>query len=177
MLRKFKEARIERIQKVFEESSFAFLVDFSKSDTVEIDQFKSAVREANADMFVAKNKLAKIATGRIEGADWVERIAPYFTSSTALVFGSSDIGSCAKAIRKFHRGHDKKMAVKAIFFDNQVFGPDKFVGFTELLSKDELRARLLGLLMAPQTNLVRLLKAAPQGFAAVVKAYAEKKAG
>ena len=177
MLRKFKEARIERIKNVFEESSFAFLVDFSKSDTVEIDQFKSAVRDASADMFVAKNKLARIATDRMEGLDWVNAIAPYLSSSTALVFGSTDIGSCAKAIRKFHRGHDKKMAVKAIVFDRQVFGPDKFVGFTELLSKDELRAKLLSILMAPQTNLVRLLKAAPQRFTAVVSAYAEKKAG
>ena len=173
MLRKFKDSRIERIKGIFEENSFAILVDFAKSSTDEIDAFKTAVRNSSADMYVAKNTLAKTAI-KLMDEDWIKDLSPYLIQSTGLVYGAQDIGSCAKVIKKFHRGRDKKMQVKAIVFDKQVYGPDKFAGFTELLSKDELRARLLGLLMAPQSNFVRLLKAAPRSFVAVVKGYADK---
>ena len=177
MLRKFKEKRIERIRDIITGQLFTILLDFSKSPTSEIDEFKNVVRGARADLMVAKNTLAKTALKRAGGEEWMVDVARFFQGSTALVYGAEDISICAKAIRKFHRGRDKKMQVKAILFDGKVYGAEKFASFTELLSKEELRARLLGIMLAPQSNFVRVLKQIPQGMAAVVRAYSENKAG
>lgn len=174
MLRKFKEPRIEKLQGILSESNFAFLVDFSGTTITMVNDFKDSVRENKGDYYVAKNTLAKVAVSRLEGEDWCEDIAGHFTLSTAIVFGSEDIGACAKAIKKFHKANKDKFKVKAILFDRKVYGPAEFENFTNLLTMDELKSKLLGLLMAPQSSLARVLKARQRDFAAVVKAYAEK---
>ncbi len=174
MLRKFKEPRIDKLQEVLSESNFAFLVDFSGTTIGAVEEFKSSVRENNGDYLVAKNTLAKVALNRLDNEDWCEEIAAYFSKSTALVFGSEDIGACAKAIKKFHKANKDKFKIKAILFDRKVYGPEEFESFTNLLTMDELKSKLLGLLMAPQSSLARVLKARQRDFAAVLKAYAEK---
>lgn len=175
MLRRDKEPRIEKLQQLLEENTFTFLVDFSGSSVKEIDYFKSVVRDNSADFMVAKNTLARIALGRIKNGGFDHEIASQFTKGTALIFGSDDVGSCAKAIQKYYRTHKDKFKIKAIIFDKKLYGPDDFKKFTELLSVDEVKARLLGILMSPQTRLVRVLKSVPQKFAGVVRSYIDNK--
>jgi len=144
MLRKDKEPRIEKLQKLFREHAFTFLVDFSGSSVTEINAFKSMIREK-------------------------------FTRSTGLIYGSDDIGACAKAMQKYYRSHKDKFRLKAIIYDRKLYLSDDFRKFTELFSTDEIRARLLGLLKSPQTRFVRLLRSVPQSFAGVVKSYIDSK--
>ncbi len=174
MLRQAKEPQIEKIKSAFDSSLFAFLVDFSGSSVKELDEFKSLVRENKGDFMVTKNTLARVALTRSEAA-LPNEISEQFVHSTGMVYGTDNIGACARAILKYHRKHKDKFRVKAIIFDRQLYGPDNFKSFSELLSKDELRARLLGVLVAPQSNFVRVLKSVPQGFAGVLKNYIEKK--
>jgi large subunit ribosomal protein L10 len=176
MLRKEKEPQIEKIKAAFDNSLFAFLVDFSGSSVSEMNDFKKLVRENKSDFMVTKNTLARIALSRSESGHPLD-ISEQFVQSTAMIYGSEDIGACAKAIMKYHRGHKDKFRIKAIVFDKQLYGPENFKNFTELLSKDELRARLLGILKAPQSSFVRILKSVPQSFAGVLKSYIEKKSG
>jgi len=175
MLRKDKEPRIEKLQKLFREHAFTFLVDFSGSSVTEINAFKSMIRENSADFVVAKNTLARIALARILNGGFDEKIASQFTRSTGLIYGSDDIGACAKAMQKYYRSHKDKFRLKAIIYDRKLYLSDDFRKFTELFSTDEIRARLLGLLKSPQTRFVRLLRSVPQSFAGVVKSYIDSK--
>lgn len=177
MLRSEKEPRIERIKDVFTEHNFTILIDFAGSSVSAFDEFKTLVRGSNGEVLVAKNTLAKVALERIDDGAWCEDLKEYFVQSTALVHGGDDIGSTAKAVKKFKRSHDKGIEVKAILYNGQVYGPEKFQYFTELLSMDELKAKLVGILKAPQSKFVRLIKCVPQSFVGVIKSYIEKKGG
>ncbi|MCD6118287.1 50S ribosomal protein L10 [bacterium] len=177
MLHKEKEPRIERIVQILSKSNFAFLIDFSGNSVPEIDEFKSAIRESRGDYTVVKNTLAKVAIGRIDDPSWDSNIESCFVKSTALVYGEDDVGACAKAIEKYHKKHRDKFKVKAIIFDKQFHGPDEFKSFAGLLSMDEVKARLLGILKGAQSKFVRLLKTGPRQFAGVLRNYAEKRSG
>jgi len=53
--------------------------------------------------------------------------------------------------------------------------PAQVIEIADLPSLAELRAKLLGLLLAPQSRLVRVLAAPASKFVQIIKAYEEKK--
>lgn len=133
-------------------------------------QLRVRMREAGASYKVSKNKLAKIA---LEGTDYVG-IADLLTGPTALAT-STDPVAAAKAAVDFAKTNDKFEIVGGAM-GKQVLDAEGVKALASLPSLDELRGKLVGLLVAPATKLATVTQAPAAQLARVFNAYATKDA-
>jgi large subunit ribosomal protein L10 len=131
---------------------------------------RNKMRAAGASYKVSKNKLAKIAA---EGTDY-SVIADLLTGPTALAT-SADPVAAAKVIAEFAKTNDKIEIVGGAM-GAQLLDVEGVKALATLPSLDELRAKIVGLIVAPATKLATITQAPAAQIARVLSAYAEKEA-
>ena len=92
----------------------------------------------------------KLLTG-----EYVARLnaSPFF-----IVAGKKDIFVAAKALKNFAAEFDK-LKLKFGFLDNKRVEPDTLLAYADLPSLDVLRAKLMGLINTPGTQIAAVIKA------------------
>lgn len=131
---------------------------------------RNKMRDAGASYKVAKNRLAIIA---LEGTDYGS-LADLLTGPTALAT-STDPVAAAKAVVDFAKTNDKIEIVGGAM-GKTVLDADGVKALASLPSLDELRAKLVGLLVAPATKIATITQAPAAQLARVMAAYSEKEA-
>jgi large subunit ribosomal protein L10 len=133
-------------------------------------KLRNAMRDAGATYKVSKNKLAKIA---LDGTDYGS-LSDMLTGPVGLA-SSIDPVAAAKVVVEFAKTNDKFEivggAMGATALD--VAGVQ---ALATLPSLDELRAKIVGLLVAPATKIATITQAPAAQLARVLSAYAEKEA-
>jgi ribosomal protein L10 len=168
MRREQKEEKIALYDEALVESTYAILAEFSKLNVAKVDAFRTSMDDLGCGVMVLKNTLARIVFER----HGMQQVCEYLAGPTMLIYGSGEISQAAKHLGRFIRDNPG-MQVKAIVFDGQTYPKSQFTSFVALPTKDEIRARLLSLLKAPQARFVSLINS-PQRFATVLKAYVDK---
>ncbi|SOB86604.1 large subunit ribosomal protein L10 [Sphingomonas guangdongensis] len=133
-------------------------------------QLRTKMREAGAAYKVSKNKLAKIA---LEGTDYAG-LSDLLTGPVGLAT-SADPVAAAKAASDFAKTNDKFEIVGGAM-GTQVLDAAGVQALATLPSLDELRAKIVGLIVAPATKLATITQAPAAQIARVLSAYAEKDA-
>ena len=133
-------------------------------------QLRMKMRDAGASYRVSKNKLAKIA---LEGTDYAG-LSDLLTGPTALAT-SIDPVAAAKAAIEFAKTNDKFEIVGGSM-GSQMLDAEGVKALASLPSLDELRGKIVGLLVAPATKLAIITQAPAAQLARVLSAYAEKEA-
>jgi large subunit ribosomal protein L10 len=131
---------------------------------------RQKMRDAGASYKVTKNRLAKIA---IEGTDYAG-IADMLTGPVGLAT-STDPVTAAKIAVEFAKTNDK-LEIVGGGMGTQVLDAEGVKALASLPSLDELRAKIVGLLVAPATKLATVTQAPAAKLARVFNAYAEKDA-
>ena len=131
---------------------------------------RNKMRDAGASYKVAKNRLAIIA---LEGTDYGS-LADLLTGPTALAT-STDPVAAAKAVVEFAKTNDRIEIVGGAM-GKTVLDADGVKALASLPSLDELRAKLVGLLVAPATKIATITQAPAAQLARVLAAYSEKEA-
>lgn len=131
---------------------------------------RNKMRAAGATYKVSKNKLAKIAT---QGTDYAV-LADLLTGPTALST-SVDPVAAAKVVADFAKTNDKLEIVGGAM-GNVLLDPAGVQALASLPSLDELRGKLVGLIVAPATKLATITQAPAAQIARVLAAYSEKQA-
>lgn len=116
----------------------------------ELTDFRAQMREEGGQVQVAKNRLAKIA---FEGTNF-KLAEDFMTGPTVLAFSADPIAS-AKVAQKFADSHDKFVIIGGVMGETKL--DEKGVKeLAKMPSLDELRAKLIGLLGAPATQVARV---------------------
>ena len=131
---------------------------------------RNKMRDAGASFKVTKNRLAKIA---LEGTAYTG-ISDMLTGPTALATSSDPI-TAAKIAVEFAKTNDKLEIVGGAMGDT-VLDMAGVKALATLPSLDELRARIVGLIVAPATKLAQITAAPAGQLARVFGAYATKEA-
>ncbi|MES2338881.1 MAG: 50S ribosomal protein L10 [Pseudomonadota bacterium] len=131
---------------------------------------RTKMRDAGATYKVSKNKLAKIA---LEGTDYAG-LTDLFTGPVGLA-SSADPVAAAKAAIDFAKTNDKFEIVGGAM-GSQILDAEGVKALASLPSLDELRSKLVGLLVAPATKIATITQAPAAQIARVLSAYAEKEA-
>ncbi|HEX7857106.1 MAG TPA: 50S ribosomal protein L10 [Sphingobium sp.] len=131
---------------------------------------RQKMRDAGASYKVTKNRLTKIA---IEGTDYAG-IADMLTGPVGLA-SSADPVAAAKIAVEFAKTNDK-LEIVGGGMGTQVLDAEGVKALAALPSLDELRAKIVGLLVAPATKLATVTQAPAAKLARVFNAYAEKDA-
>jgi large subunit ribosomal protein L10 len=117
---------------------------------------------------VIKNRLAKIA---LDGAA-NSKVAELFLEPTGIAF-SEDPTAAAKVASDFAKTNDKFVIVGGLL-GRQALDAEGVKALAAIPSKEELRSKLLGVLLAPGSKFARQLNAPAQSLARVMQAYKEK---
>jgi large subunit ribosomal protein L10 len=163
-----KKAAIATLNGVFKATNVVVVAHYSGLTVVQMQALRRQMKQAGASVKVAKNRLAKIA---LEGTD-VASIGPLL-KGPALIATSSDPIAAPKVAVDFAKTHEKFVILGGAM-GKTALNPDGVKALASLPSLDELRARLVGLLVAPATKIAQLTNAPAAKLARVVQAYASK---
>jgi large subunit ribosomal protein L10 len=129
---------------------------------------RKQMKEKGASVKVAKNRLAKIA---LEGTD-AASIAPLLKGPTVLAY-SSDPVAAPKVASDFAKANEKFVILGGAMGKTSL-DPNGVKALASLPSLDELRAKIVGLVVAPATKIAQVIVAPASKVARVVHAYASK---
>ena len=131
---------------------------------------RNKMRDAGATYKVSKNKLAKIA---LDGTDYLS-LGELLTGPVGLAT-SNDPVAAAKVVIDFAKTNDKLEIVGGAM-GKTLLDAEGVKALASLPSLNELRSKLVGLLVAPATKLATITQAPAAQLARVLSAYAEKEA-
>jgi large subunit ribosomal protein L10 len=160
-----KVAVVDEVREGLNDSAATLLTHYRGLSVTELAELRAKLRGANARMRVAKNTLARRAAHEagIEGFDEL------LTGPTGLVFCEEDPVGPAKAIREFAKDHPE-LIVRGGYLDGAVLSEEEANKLADLDSREELLAKLAGLMYGALANTARLLQAPIEKQARLVQA-------
>lgn len=135
----------------------------------ELDTLRARMRENGGEFHVVKNTLGKLAFEQA-GLEMPEGL---FEGSTAIGFAFEDAPSVAKMISDYARTSEL-LKIKGGYLGDRVITAQDVKDLADLPPLPVMRARILGMIMAPASQIARTIAEPARMIAAVVKAYADK---
>ena len=152
MNRKQKEELVESLHKTFLNSQSIIVTHMNGLTVSETTNLRSNMRNANCKFKVTKNKIVKLALKNTK----FEYLDNLFTGPTAI--GSSeDAIAPAKILVNFTK-ESEKIQIIGGGVEKKSLSIEEITNLASLPSLDEVRSKLVGLLMAGPTKIVRTIK-------------------
>ena len=165
-----KSETVAELNRTFAETSVVIVTRNLGLSGAQSTELRTKMREAGARYKVAKNRLARIA---IEGTGYTT-LSDMLTGPTALST-SADPVAPAKVAVDFAKTNDK-LEIVGGQMGATVLDANGVKALATMPSLDELRAKIVGLIVAPATKLATITQAPAAQIARVLAAYAEKEA-
>jgi len=160
---------VASLRERLDRASVAILAEPRGLSVAQVTKLRTKIRGLEGEYKIAKNTLAIRAVADTPFA----ALAPLLEGPTALVFGYGDPVTVLKELVEYAGQSAEKLSIKGAVLDGQLFERGDVVALSKLASKDQLRASLLGVLLAPASQLVRILNEPGAGFARLLAARAE----
>ncbi len=168
MERAEKKQAIDDLNEVFKSTGVAIVAHYSGLTVAQMQVLRKQMKQAGAAVKVSKNRLAKIA---LEGTDVVS-IGSLLKGPTVIATSKDPVAAPKVAI-DFAKANEQFVILGGAM-GKTVLNPDGVKALASLPSLDELRGKIVGLLVAPATKIAQLTNAPAAKLARVVQAYASK---
>ena len=164
MNRAQKQEYIENLDKLAKVYSAMFIASFTQMSVKEMIQFRTEIRNNDGVTKISKNNIVKIF---VDKSDDKKGLNEFLSQQKLLIFTNNPVGT-AKVCKKFEKDL-KKLSAEVAFFDNQLYSKDDIAKVATLPSLNELRAKIVGLINAPASKLVRVLQRPDQDIISILK--------
>jgi large subunit ribosomal protein L10 len=164
-----KEAIVKELISKLGEAKMIILTDYRGLNVAEMNELRRRLREAEVEIKVFKNTLAKRAADEVGLTD----INPYLEGTNAMVLGYEDEIEPAKILHGFIKEY-KKAAIKVGMLDGNLLDKQQVERLAGLPGREVLLAQVLGGFQAPIRGLVTVLDANISGLARVINAIKEQ---
>jgi large subunit ribosomal protein L10 len=148
-------------------SPFFIVIDYRGLKVGPITELRKRLSKAGAEMRVVKNSLFRLAAKEAGVGD-----LGALGGQLAVVTGQRDISTAAKVIKTFSL-ESEKPKMRFGYLKNQRLEGADIMTLADLPSIEVLRARLLGVIMAPATKLATVINTPATQLVRVVKARME----
>ena len=162
-----KSAMLKQYENWLKHSQAVFLLEYSKMTQKEVDTLRGKVRDAGGELHVVKNTLMNLA---LEHSGFKsERLVGTCLAGFAL----NDVPALAKVFIETTK-KDEIFKLKGGYLSSQPISAGDVKALADMPPLPVVRARLLGMLNTPASQLVRTLAEPARQMAYVVKAYSEQ---
>jgi len=166
-----KSEVVAQYSKWISNSKALILAEYTGLTMKQMDDLRAKAREVGGEFHVVKNTLGTLA--------FKEAGLPvpqdFLAGSTAIGFALQDAQPMAKAMTDYARSADA-LKIKGGYLGTRAINAAEVVALAEMPPLPVMRARLMGTLLAPASQLARLLAEPARQVAAVIQAHAESAA-
>jgi large subunit ribosomal protein L10 len=151
-------------------SPFFIVVDYRGVTVKHFNELRKRLRGAGAEAHVVKNSIFRIAAKEANVADLA---SASLAGQLAVITGQKDVSAAAKVLKNFQAEFEKPK-IQFGYLNNARLETKQLQELADLPSLDVLRGKLLGILQAPASTLVRLLNTPGAQLARVLQARVDK---
>ena len=156
-----KKEQVVVLKTAFEKAEVGILTQLNGVDVGTVTELRKRLREGKIHFKVVKNTLARLAS---KGTP-MEAVADDFVGPIGLAFGEDPVTPAkilAKFIKELPPEHEGWIKIKSGMLSGKRLDAKAVTALSQMAGLPELRQKLVGLIAAPATTLVRLL-ATPSG--------------
>ena len=150
-------------------SPFVLVTDYQRMKVDQFGELRNRLAPAGAEMRVVKNSFLK----RAMNDSGLPDVGKDLSGQTAIVVGDKDVAPVAKILKTF-AAEFNVATLKIGVVDRSILSTQDVEALAELPSREVLLGQLLGLLLMPMTQLVRLFNEPAASLARLLNAKAEK---
>ncbi len=170
-MEKAKKAEVvEDLNQVFSKAGSVVVAHYSGMTVAQMNDLRARMRDQGASFRVAKNRLAVRA---LKGTP-IEGIAHLFKGPTGIAV-SDDPVAASKVVAAYAKDNDK-LIILGGSVGTTALDASGVKQLATLPSRDELRGKIVGLLVAPATKIAGIVQAPAGQLARVIGAYSKKDA-
>lgn len=163
-----KREFVTGLNEVFKGTGSVVVAHYAGLTVANINDLRVKMRAAGGSVKVAKNRLAKIA---LQGTD-SEGMSSLFKGQTLIAY-SDDPVAAPKIASDFAKGNDK-LVILGGAMGATVLDENGVKALATLPSLDELRAKIIAMIITPATRIAGITAAPAGQLARVFGAYARK---
>lgn len=163
-----KAATVETLKAEFVGTSLVVVAHYTGLTVAELTDLRRRMGKAEASFRVTKNRLARIA---IRDTDYAN-LDELFRGPTAIAYSKNPVA--AAKVASAYAKENEKFVILGGSLGTQRLDVAGVQALATLPSIEELRGKLVGLLLAPPTRLASIIQAPGGQLARVIKAYADK---
>ena len=164
-----KTEMVDEYVKWIERSRALVVTEYTGLKMNQMDELRHKVREAGGEFHVVKNTLGRLALEK----SGMPVTGDVFEGSTAIAFAFNDAPALAKVMTDYAKSAEL-FKIKGGYLGKTTMTPEQVKALADLPPLPVMRARLLGALQAPASQLVRTLSEPGRQIAAVFKAFADR---
>ena len=166
-----KKQLVKEVNAVAGDSVTAVAAEYRGLCVAEMTGLRKEARNAGVYMRVVKNTLARRA---VEGTEF-ECMQDTLKGPILLAFAKEDPGAAARVIKEFTKEHEALQAV-SLSAGGQLMPASDLKRMADLPTLDQARAMLLGVMVAPMSQLVRTIAEPPAMLARTLSARGSQEA-
>jgi large subunit ribosomal protein L10 len=163
-----KKELVSTLNTAFQDTGSIVVAHYSGLTVAQMQRLRREMKKSGATVKVAKNRLVRIA---LEGTD-IASIGPLMKGPTILAYAKDPVAAPKVAI-DFAKANDK-LVILGGAMGRTALDANGVKALATMPSLDELRGKLVGLIVAPATKLAQLANAPAAKLARVFGAYAKR---
>lgn len=160
-----KKIIVDEILDRVNSSPFLLVIDYVGMTVPQFTELRNRLQEVGAECHVGKNRYMRIA---IEEAG-LPSLGDDLKGQTAFLTGQDDVCGAAKVLKNFAKEF-KRPEIKSGILDGAALDTAQIEALADLPSRDVLLAKLLSVINAPASQLVRTINEPGSALARVIKA-------
>ncbi|MCB0116067.1 MAG: 50S ribosomal protein L10 [Caldilineaceae bacterium] len=166
-----KEELVALYKENIENASALVLTEQNGATVAQITSLRARLRSTGTTYMVTKNTLFDLA---LKEAGREVDVSSVLEGPVAVAFIGEDIGKGVKSLNDWIRENGGEVVkVKNAILQNEVLNAAQAAQLSELPTREEMLAKLLGTIIAPASKLVRVINEPGASLARVLKAHAE----
>ncbi len=169
-----KEQAVDTLTGDLGRIKLAVMADYRGLSVSEVEELRHNLREQGMTYRVTKNTLLRIALKNNEALASIDPSA--FKGPMALAIGFDDEVAPAKVIFQYAKAHDALEVVGAITGDGKLLSAAEVKALSQLPSREQLIAQVVGTIAAPLTGFVGVMAGNVRSIVTLLSALQEKRA-
>ena len=170
-MRAEKKYEVDELRNYLKENSCAILADYSRISSEKLNAVRNELSRKNSEFHVVKNRLFSIAASE----SGIKGLESYLKGQVAVFFAKEDQSMDLLKYLVKYKKDTETLAILGGVLDGNVYNGKSLEAIAKLPGKDAMRAKFVGVLQAPLSRFVQVMRARLLSLPYAINALIEKR--